>query len=917
MNLLSAPFHFVVTFVVAIAGLGGLWVAVNRPKFAPEKKLARRGFGAGWMLLALGELAHGAQIADVELDTGALGLRAGAYALIALSLLSARRTSEPSAAAAAASGVALPSSLALFASWMAYRSSLSYARRLAVALALLGVSEIFFASIKSLSEARPGPAWFAVHALRLAGGVALLIWLWRAIKTSIQARFVAVFVSLLMVVVVTISGSITQVFASNLEEDALARSVREAETQNQIIDGQIREAISGARQVAGSDSIRRAVPTRDPRLRATAEGLQSAGNPFDSFDFLAFIDSKGTVLALSAAGPGPSVNLDESEGLSLAGLEVVRSALNQVEAGSIDALGQEKIILSAAYPVFNAPGFDPPGAPVGVGGAVVLGVVLDEDYVLQFKRGDAQEAFLITKDRILARTSPATSGVVPESRRELEDAFDEPPFLSRRDLIGGTEYFSSYVPLRRTDGVVVGAVVLSQKSEVLELTQRGLSRTLFLVALIAAAIGILLSFLTGSRITRPILRLTRAAERVRAGDLQTPVEAAGDDEVGILGLAFGQMTESLSKLTTDLRTERNQLAIVLQSMADGVVAIDRDGVIVSVNREAERILASGAGDLIGKQVKDVLILTDPEGQAIDLPFYALQSGSVFGTAAGAGLQVAVTSAPMTTESGDAEGAVAVVRDLTAQAEVERMKSEFLANISHELRTPLTPIKGYADLLRRRKVSRAQAITFLEGISASALRLERIVEMLVDFSAMESGRLIPSKEPLDLNKVTERLVTSWKSSAPKHKFQRTGFRGLRPVEADARLVTIAISELIDNAVKFSPKGGKVVVTAEVLANGSAGDEVRISVTDRGIGMKTSELDRIGESFVQADASSTRRFGGLGLGLAYVRRIAEGHGGRLEVSSDEGKGSKFTLILPAGPAKSFRGSGTRPKSKSRRR
>lgn len=913
MNLLSAPFHFVVTFVVAIAALGGVWVALNRPQFAPKTRLAKRAFGLGWLLLALGELSHGAQIADIELDAGALGLRAGAYAFLALSLFPARRSSEPSLPAAAATGVALPASLALLSAWMAFRSSLAHARRLAVALALLGVSEIFFATIKSLSEARPGVAWFGVHGLRLAGGVALLVWLWRAVRTSVQARFVAVFVTLLMVVVVTISGSITEVFASNLEDDALERSVREAQTQNQIIEGQIRQAISGARQVAGSESIRRAVPTHDPRLRATADALQGPGNPFDSFDFLAFIDSKGSVLALSAAGPGRSVNLDESEGLSLAGLEVVRSALNQVEAGSIDALGPDKVILAAAYPVLNAPGLDPPGAPVGVGGVVVLGTVLDEDYVLQFKRGDAQEAFLITKDRILARTLGVTTNVVPESRRELEDAFDEPPFLTRRSVIGGSEYFSSYVPLRRTDGVVVGALVLSQKSDVLELTQRGLARTLFLVALIATAIGILLSFLTGSRITRPILRLTRAAERIRGGDLQTVVEPGGDDEVGTLSRAFGQMTESLSKLTTDLRTERNQLAIVLQSMADGVVAIDRKGAIVSVNREAERILAARARDLIGKRVKDALKVTGPEGRALDLPFYALRPGSASGTAAGSGLMVAVTSAPMMGESGEAEGAVAVVRDLTTQTEIERMKSEFLANISHELRTPLTPIKGYADLLRRKKVPRAQAVTFLEGISASALRLERIVEMLVDFSAMETGKLVPVKVPVDLNRATAQLVDGWKAAAPKHKFQRTGFRGLRPVEADPRLVTSAIGELIDNAVKFSPEGGRVALTAEVVPNGRTRDDVRISVTDRGIGIPAPELGRIGESFVQADASSTRRFGGLGLGLAYVQRIVESHGGRLEVESAEGKGSKFTLILPA--TKSFRGRGGKPKSNSR--
>jgi two-component system, OmpR family, phosphate regulon sensor histidine kinase PhoR len=377
--------------------------------------------------------------------------------------------------------------------------------------------------------------------------------------------------------------------------------------------------------------------------------------------------------------------------------------------------------------------------------------------------------------------------------------------------------------------------------------------------------------------------------------------------VGVLGETFDQMTESLARVTHDLRETaeqevqlRRQRETILQSMTDGVVAVDHSGKIVAFNREAERILEVRQSEAIGQNIKTVLKLRDAEGKAIDPSIYDLRQGSVSGIVGDVrhvSRPVVVTSAPIEDEGGTIIGGVAVVRDQTREVEIEKMKTEFLANISHELRTPITPIKGYSDLMRRKEVPRDQEVTFLDGIIASAERLERIVEMLVDFSAMEAGRLAPKKVPLDFNDVTAELVEKWAQAAPNHQFERKGFGNLPKVKVDRRLVPLAISELMDNAVKFSPNGGKVTLEGEY-SNGHPGSgDVRVSVTDEGIGMGTEELSRIGQNFVQADGSETRAYGGLGLGLAYVRRIAEGHGGRLEVESTLDKGSRFTLVFPA--------------------
>jgi PAS domain S-box-containing protein len=334
-------------------------------------------------------------------------------------------------------------------------------------------------------------------------------------------------------------------------------------------------------------------------------------------------------------------------------------------------------------------------------------------------------------------------------------------------------------------------------------------------------------------------------------------------------------------------------------MTDGLIAVDRAGNVATINREAQRIAGISADRARGMRVVDVLAVADSSGALIDLPVYHLSGGSAAGFVGAhgrnnGGTPVAITSAPITDDAGTVTGAVAVVRDLTAELEVERMKTEFLSNISHELRTPLTPIKGYADLLRRKDVPRARMNAFLNVIVASTERMERIVDMLVDFSAMQAGRLVVRSVPVDLDKATTELVAKWRDSAPKHTIERIGFEDLPHVAGDARLLPRAIDELIDNAVKFSPDGGPILIEGS-MEPGRPG-WVRISVEDRGIGISPEQKSRIFQDFVQADASETRSFGGLGLGLAYVRRIIEAHDGELHVASVVGEGSRFSLLIP---------------------
>ncbi|MGH2705401.1 MAG: sensor histidine kinase [Actinomycetota bacterium] len=900
MASLAVPSLFTSTFLIAVSSLGVLWVSLTRPRFAPAPSAARGAFGAGWLALGVAEILQGSLVLTGDPNVYASSLRLAAYALIALGLLGtlgarrAARSAVPLSAPLAASA-----GLALAGSVLALLGGLPGRRRLSVALGLLAVSEALLA-VPASSMGGSDVAGMGISLLRLAAAAWLVAWLWQAFQESIQVRFVGAFVVLLLMVIVAIGSTISQVVATNVRRDALERAGEQGVQIVETMRRAVNESVQRAKLLAGLQLVQQAAATRPDQLATIATDLQKPAGVFADADFIAFFDQAGRIAGYSAQGPsGPG--LDDAEIVSLAGTSAVQGALKIESVGSIESLGGRKVAVIGAAQIGPVP------LPAGV---VAVGQLVDAGYLNEVKSGERQMITLLSLQGVLATTAdpPGAAGALLARREdEIRGVFEQGVEQKAQVSVAGDLFFTAYVPVRdQADQPVVAALAVSQPAGFIAGTQENLTRTLFLLALAATVIAVAASSVSGSRITRPIRELTAAAERVRHGDLNARVDVRGADEVGALGAAFNEMTVGLNRLTGDLRTAaeeesrlRSQLEAVLQSMADGVVAVDPGGRVVAFNREAERIFGVGAEQVLGQNVRAVVSAVDAAGSRLDLPIYGLAAGSVRGFVSGDGrngspVPVAMTAAPIVNDRGSVTGAVTVVRDLTRELEVERMKTEFLSNISHELRTPLTPIKGYADLMRRKPVSREKAVSFLDGILASTERLERIVEMLVDFAAMEGGRLVPRRVPVDVQHVVEELVAHWRTLAPQHRFELEGFGELPPLNVDERLLPRAIGELIDNAVKFSPTGGIVLLSAEV--GRSRRDDVRISVTDQGIGISANEQEHIFQDFVQVDASETRPFGGLGLGLAYVRRIVEEHGGRLEVSSAPDKGSTFTVVLP---------------------
>jgi signal transduction histidine kinase len=231
--------------------------------------------------------------------------------------------------------------------------------------------------------------------------------------------------------------------------------------------------------------------------------------------------------------------------------------------------------------------------------------------------------------------------------------------------------------------------------------------------------------------------------------------------------------------------------------------------------------------------------------------------------------------------------------------VERMKSEFLSNISHELRTPLTPIKGYADIMSRQEVPPDKQLRFASGILESTVRLERIIDLLVDFASLEAGRLAPKAGRVDMAGLLERLQAEWTERATRHTIVIEVEPNLAKVLGDERLLRRSMEELLDNAIKFSPDGGIVELRARNdPTNGRVdANRIEISVADQGIGIEPDDVARVFSDFQQLDGSQTRSYGGLGLGLAFVRRIVEAHDGTVEVDGSRASGTRLIVRIPS--------------------
>ncbi|MGH2819471.1 MAG: sensor histidine kinase, partial [Actinomycetota bacterium] len=639
-------------------------------------------------------------------------------------------------------------------------------------------------------------------------------------------------------------------------------------------------------------------------LERFATGLYTTGD-FD-IDFVLLL-SRGGGPVLAGRAPEKAKRPEErplrgSLALQMAGHELVREVRGGMPAsagtvGLQDAPGAPGVGTPAVLGAAEVRG--PGGRRLGI---VVTGVYLDHRKVKLFSKNVGSPVAIVEEGGVISQ------GIGNELVRRLLP----PRSLGARAVtfesgLRGERFLGAVALLPSTQGPIAAPLLVISDFDVTRVNQ-DITMALFLVTIAVGTVALALALLFGRRIARPIQDLTLTATAVREGNLQAQANVSGGDEVGQLGETFNDMTAALHRMTGDLRKAardehdlRARIETVINSMADGLVAVDDEHNVLAFNPAAESLTRFSAAAALGKSVEDVVDVRDARGTRLRLPVFDLAEGAVadaFLVGRGADPRpVAITSAVLRDADGRVTGAVAVIRDMTREFEVERMKSQFLANISHELRTPLTPIKGYAELLGRLEVPSDNAERFVQGILDSTRRLERIVELLVDYAALEGGRLSPRSGSVDLGSMVEELAGELKRRAPQYEVTAQITRGLPRVSGDARLLRRSLEEILDNAVKFSPQGGRIRLEARGPdGNGRRRRFVEVVISDEGIGIAPEHLDQIFSDFHQVDGSETRTYGGLGLGLAFVQRIVEAHDGRVGVESRPDRGTTLTITIP---------------------
>ena len=359
----------------------------------------------------------------------------------------------------------------------------------------------------------------------------------------------------------------------------------------------------------------------------------------------------------------------------------------------------------------------------------------------------------------------------------------------------------------------------------------------------------------------------------------------------------------LWSLLRRLAREQERAGALLASVGEGVATLDPSGAVVRVNPALERITEQAESDLQGRPFFEVLPFYNQQGSPIawDESIVAKAMGDdgvtassgyslYLGTSDGRRIPVAVTASPLVV-SGELEGAVVVIRDVSHEREVDLLKSTLVSTASHELRTPLTMIQGFSELLlERTDLDRVQMKDGLEQIHSSSQRLGRLIDDLLSVSRIESGKLALDLAPVDLRDVVAGVVAPFASTSDRI-FEVRIEDGVSLALADRDKTLQALTNLVSNAVKYSPKGTTVTVAVKA-ADGHA----EVSVTDEGIGMSSLECAQVFEKFNRADRPEVRKAGGTGLGLYITKNLVELQNGQLWVTSALGQGSTFCFTLP---------------------
>lgn len=540
---------------------------------------------------------------------------------------------------------------------------------------------------------------------------------------------------------------------------------------------------------------------------------------------------------------------------------------------------------------------------------------LEDSIVTRLSVEDYRQIDALCKE--LGATSRLRITVLLPSGKVVGDSLEEPAAMDnhadRKEIrealeqgLGEAVRFSYtlkqdmlYVAIRlkqagKTLGVLRTAVPISE----VEQTLAAIHLRVGLAGLVVAAGAASVSLLVARRISRPLEEIQHGAERFARGELQHKLPLPPLHEAAALAETMNQMAAQLDARIHDVLQQRNEREAILSSMVEGVLAIDLDERVLSLNQAAARLLGIALDKAQTRTLQEVVRNRELQRLVSEVLTRQLPVATDFEILSREGEKrhIHAQGTVLYDPQNHPMGALVVLHDVTRLKKLENVRRDFVANVSHELKTPVTSIKGFVEtLLDGAMHNPADAQRFLRIVASQADRLNSIIEDLLTLSRLEQGS-DKAEISLEPGAIRQMLLTAvevclLKAEAKQIRVEIACDEGLS-TRINAALLEQAVVNLVDNAIKYSPAGQKVHVTAF-----PEGDEVVIRVEDQGAGIPKEHLPRIFERFYRVDRARSRELGGTGLGLAIVKHIAQVHGGYATVKSTVGEGSVFCIHLPA--------------------
>lgn len=443
-----------------------------------------------------------------------------------------------------------------------------------------------------------------------------------------------------------------------------------------------------------------------------------------------------------------------------------------------------------------------------------------------------------------------------------------------------------------SEDTVIGAIYIEASMEEIYDQMEQINQILMTGTVISIIITAVLGIFLAQTITKPIVDMNKQAVAMGKGDFSGVVKVYGNDEIGQLATSFNKLTKKLQDANATTEGERRKLSSVLTHMTDGVIATDKNGNVILMNKRAEEMLGKTQADVLDEEITKVLNLDkflklDDLYQLTD-PILLDFEHSVEDLILKANFSV------IEKENGEQNGLIAVLHDVTEQERIELERREFVANVSHELRTPLTSMKSYLEALADGAIHDEEiAPRFIQVTQNETERMIRLVNDLLQLSKMDSRDYPMNFTSIDvpsfLKQVVERFEMSTKNESIQFKYKVPDNEIFAIGDHDR--LTQLLDNILSNAVKYSPEGGTITCSLK-----EEKDRMVISIKDEGVGIPKENIPHIFDRFYRVDKARSRSLGGTGLGLAIGKEIVEAHGGAIWVSSDWGKGTVISFSLP---------------------